>query len=141
MIDAILHLPAETQLPAHLTDDNGNPALSEPQSHNAGGDRLHYVRLNADQLDEWRPYATVLSEAPYTGTGTAQRVYQQLQGDPAAWALYTSVYDTSPREIVRNWLDKAGVWERHNPQFVAFVEKLGLTTEQADDYMRQAAML
>ena len=52
-----------------------------------------------------------------------------------------AIEDVVQRKIVRNWLDKAGVWERHNPQFVAFVEKLGLTTEQADDYMRQAAML
>lgn len=99
MIDAILHLPANAELPAQLTDDNGNPALSDPQAHNAAGDRLHYVRLPAEQLDEWRAHATVLAEAPYTGTGTAQRVYQQLQDDSDALALYTSVYDTTPREI------------------------------------------
>lgn len=99
MIDAILYLPATAQLTDHLSDDNGNPALSDPQAHKAAGDRLHYVRLTAEQLDEWRPYATVLAEAPYTGTGTAERVYQQLQDDAEAWALYTSVYDITPREI------------------------------------------
>ena len=52
-----------------------------------------------------------------------------------------AIEDVVQRKIVRNWLDKAGVWERHNPQFVAFVEKLGLSAEQADDYMRQAATL
>lgn len=52
-----------------------------------------------------------------------------------------AIEDVVQRKIVRNWLDKAGFWERHNPQFVAFVEKLGLTPEQADDYMRQAATL
>ncbi|ATH77807.1 hypothetical protein CLM76_09465 [Vreelandella venusta] len=204
MIDAILHLLAATELPAHLTDDNGSPALSDPQAHNAAGDRLHYVRLPAEQLDEWRAHATVLAEAPYTGTGTAERVYQQLQDDAEAWALYTSVYDTTPREIddgeggtttytpplkfgmlaesalpvpesvtsrqgmeqlirlgldeqvddainaiedvvqrkiVRNWLDKASVWERKNPQFIALSTQLGLTPEQSDHYMREAAGL
>ena len=68
MIDAILHLPTNAELPTHLTDDNGSPALSDPQTHNAAGDRLHYVRLTAEQLDEWRPYATVLAEAAYSGT-------------------------------------------------------------------------
>tara|TARA_B100000929_G_scaffold253509_1_gene214390 strand:+ start:3779 stop:4393 length:615 start_codon:yes stop_codon:yes gene_type:complete len=99
MMDAILHLPVSNELPAHLADDNGSPALSDPQARNAAGDRLHYVRLTAEQLAEWRPYATVLAEAPYTGTGTAERVYQQLQDDPDALALYTSVYDTTPHEI------------------------------------------
>lgn len=98
MIDAILYLPATAQLTDHLSGDNGKPALSDPQTRNAAGDRLNYVRLTAEQLDEWRPYATVLAEAPYTGTGTAERVYQQLQDDPAALDLYTSVYDTAPYE-------------------------------------------
>lgn len=97
MIDAILHLNAD-QIAELSANEGGDLAISDPQAHNAAGDRLHYVRLTADQLAEWRPYASVLAESPYTGTGTADRVYRQLQDDPDAWALYASVYDTSPYE-------------------------------------------
>ncbi|MGO2009464.1 hypothetical protein [Vreelandella alkaliphila] len=204
MIDAILHLPNATQIPEPLADEDGNLALGDPQTVNGEGDRLHYVRMLPAQLDEWRSHATVLAEATYTGTGTAARVYQQIQDDPGKLAIYESVYDTAPREvgdgeggtmtitppfafgmlaesklpvpasvsarqgmeqlirlgldeqvdtaideiedpiqrkIVRNWFEKAGEWERDNPQFVALSEKLGLSAEQSDDYMRQAATL
>ncbi|MGV2930130.1 hypothetical protein ACE3G8_03810 [Vreelandella venusta] len=188
-----------------FTDNNDSEDLRQvsPQAAN-GSKRLHYVRMLPAQLDEWRPHATVLAEAPYTGTGTAARVYQQIQDDPGKLAIYESVYDTAPREvsdgeggthtvmppfafgmlaestlpvpasvsarqgmeqlirlgldeqvdtaideiedpiqrkIVRNWFEKAGEWERDNPQFVALSEKLGLSAEQSDDYMRQAATL
>lgn len=99
MIDAILHLPGNTAASTSLTDENGNPALIDPQTHNSAGDRLHYMRLSQAQLDELRLYVTVLAESPYTGTGTADRVYQQIQDDPAALAIYESVYDTASREV------------------------------------------
>ncbi|RUR26852.1 hypothetical protein ELY33_17235 [Vreelandella andesensis] len=51
------------------------------------------------------------------------------------------IEDVVQRKIVRNWLDKAGEWERDNPQFVAFAKMLGLTDAQTDDYMRTAAEL
>lgn len=99
MIDAILHLPAAADRPAHLTDETGNPALSDPSAINTTGDRLYYVRLPNEQLTVWRSHATVLAETPYTGVGTADRLYQQIQADQDALALYESVYDTSSREI------------------------------------------
>lgn len=99
MIDAILHLPNATQIPESLADEDGNLALGDPQAVNAAGDRLHYVRLPPDRLDEWRPHVTVLAESPYTGTGTSDRVYQQIQVDAEKLAVYESVYDTTPREV------------------------------------------
>jgi len=51
------------------------------------------------------------------------------------------IEDPIQRKIVRNWFQKAGEWERDNPQFVALSEKLGLSAEQSDDYMREAATL
>lgn len=99
MIDAILHLPAATALPTSLTGENGTPTLSVPLTTNPAGDRLHYVRMTPAQLDEWRPHATVLAEATYTGTGTADRVYEQIQGDGDKMALYSSVHNLDPIEI------------------------------------------
>lgn len=99
MIDAILHLAAVTQLPSALVDENGQPLLSDPQANNSAGDRLHYVRMTPAQLDEWRPHVTVLAEAPYTGTGTADRVYEQIQGSGDKMALYSSVHSLDPIEV------------------------------------------
>jgi hypothetical protein len=99
MIDAIVLIDNAAQLPASLTDENAAPALIDPQATNATGARLHYVRMTAAQLNEWRPHVTVLAEAPYTGTGTADRVYQQIQDDAEKLAMYESVYDTAPREV------------------------------------------
>ncbi|MGP5325906.1 hypothetical protein [Vreelandella titanicae] len=99
MIDAILHFPAAAQIPSSLIGESGAPTLGEPQAVSAAGERLHYVRLPPNQLDEWRPHVTVLAESPYTGTGTADRVYQQIQDDTEKLALYESVYNTAPREV------------------------------------------
>ncbi|WP_198361379.1 hypothetical protein [Halomonas sp. N3-2A] len=195
MIDAIIYLPAVTDLPSSLRDEDGNPDLTDPHVINFAGDRLHYVRMAIGQLGEWRPHVTVLAEAQYTGTGTADRVYAQIQADSDALALYESVYDTSPREVddgeggkatytppfafgmlaesvlsvpesvssrqgmeqlirsgldeqvdsaingitdpverklARNWLDKASVWERNNPQLLAIGGALGLTSVDVD---------
>lgn len=204
MIDAILHLQADAQLTSTLTDDNGVPALSDPQAVNATGDRLHYVRLPPAQLDGWRLYVTVLAESPYTGTGTADRVYQQIQDDAEKLALYESIYETEPREVddgeggtvtikppfkfgmlaestlpvpksvtsrqgmqqliiagldeqvesaidgitdvtqrklTRAWFQRATEWERDNPQFIALMHELSMSDEQADQHMREAALL
>ena len=204
MIDAILYLPAAAALPVPLIDEDGNPALSDPRSVNANGDCLHYVRLLPELLNEWRSHVTVLAEAPYAGVGTADRLYQQIQNDPNALALYESVYDTSPREVddgeggkatytppfafgmlaesvlsvpesvssrqgmeqlirsgldeqvddaingitdpverklVRNWLDKAGIWERDNPQLLAVGNALALSEQDVDSLFIQAARL
>lgn len=203
MIDAILHRHTATQPHSSLTDEDGN-LLSDPQAVNAAGDHLHYVRLSPAQLDEWRPHANVLAETPYTGTGTADRVYQQIIDDPEKLAIYESVYDTSPREVddgeggtmtitppfkfgmlaesmmpvpesvttrqgmeqlirsgldeqvddaingitdiverklARNWLDKASIWERNNPQLLAIGNALGLSTQDVDSLFIQAATL
>lgn len=204
MIDAILHLSPNAELSDTLTDETGNPALSDPSAINTTGDRLHYVRMPNEQLAAWRSHATVLSETPYTGVGTADRLYQQIQEDSEALALYESVYDTSPREIddgeggtttytppfkfgmlaesmmpvpdsvtsrqgmeqlirsgldeqvddaingitdlverklARNWLDKASIWERNNPQLLAIGNALGLSTQDVDSLFIQAATL
>lgn len=204
MIDAILHVTAGAELPDALTDETGTPALGDPSAINVTGDRLHYVRLTAEQLSEWRLYATVLAESAYTGVGTGDRLYQQIKADPEALALYESVYDTSSHEIddgeggtttyvppfkfgmlaesmmpvpesvtsrqgmeqlirsgldeqvddaingitdlverklARNWLDKASIWERKNPQLLAIGNALGLSQQDVDRLFIQAATL
>ena len=204
MIDAILHLPVAAALPASLTDEDGTPLLSDPKAVNSEGDLLHYVRMTPAELDEWRPHVTVLAEAPYTGTGTADRVYAQIQGSGDKMAIYSSVYNLDPvtridedgneyvtqppfkfgmlaesalpvpesvtsrqgmeqlirsgldeqvddaingindsveRKLARNWLDKASVWERNNPQLLAIGNALGLSKQDVDSLFIQAATL
>ncbi|UQI42532.1 hypothetical protein [Vreelandella venusta] len=96
MIDAIFHLTAVTQLPSALVDEDGSPLLSDPKATNSAGDRLHYVRMPLEQLGEWRRHVTVLAEAQYTGTGTADRVYAQIQSNGDKMSLYSSVYNLDP---------------------------------------------
>lgn len=122
MIDAILHLTTEPDFPEQLSSENGSPALNDPQAANANGDRLHYVRMAAVQLNEWRPHVTVLAEAPYTGTGTADRLYQQIQNDTEKRAIYESVYDTSSRIVE----DGEGGTMEFTPPF-----KFGMLAESA----------
>lgn len=204
MIDAILHLSSAAALPASLTDEDGNPALSEPKTTNVAGEQMHYVRMTPAQLDEWRPHVTVLAEASYTGTGTADRVYAQVQGSGDKMAIYSSVHNLDPvaridedgneyvtqppfkfgmlaesalpvpesvtsrqgmeqlirsgldeqvddaingitdsveRKLARNWLYKAGVWERNNPQLLAIGNALGLSKQDVDSLFIQAATL
>lgn len=99
MIDSVLHLAANAQLPSELIDENGNPLLTDPTAHNLAGDRLHYVRMTPAQLDEWRPHVTVLAEATYTGTGTADRIFEQIQSSGDKMALYSSVHSLDPIDI------------------------------------------
>lgn len=56
---------------------------------------LAYCRFTLEQANEWRgtPGVEILGEAPYTGKGTATRVYQQIWDDPEALAKYDSVWD------------------------------------------------
>lgn len=66
-----------------------------------GNSLLAYMRLTADQAEHWRgtPGVEILSEAPYTGRETGNKVYEQLFADAEATAKYDSVYDRTPREV------------------------------------------
>jgi len=52
-----------------------------------------------------------------------------------------AIEDPVQRKIVRNWLQKAGVWERDNPTFIAFASTLEIEDSDIDNYMRAASML
>lgn len=91
MIDAILHIADIATLPEYA--DLGQPSAAN------GDARLHYVRVPQSRLDVLAGHYTILAQEPYTGTGTADRLFQQIQGNPDALATYESVYDTSPRTV------------------------------------------
>ncbi|QPI65888.1 hypothetical protein [Vreelandella venusta] len=194
MIDAILYIN-------DVTDFSDEDTIPEGANYTSGPKALIYTRTKMPITDE---RVTVLAEAPYIGTGTADRVYAQIQNDTDALALYESVYDTSPREVddgeggtqtitppfkfgmlaesvlsvpesvssrqgmeqlirsgldeqvddaingitdpverklVRNWLDKAGIWERYNPQLLAIGNALALSEQDVDCLFIQAARL
>lgn len=88
MIDSIIYIPDIS-----LLDDRG--LLPEGVIKVKDIAALLYTRTKKPLTDD---RITVLASGLYTGTGTAERVYQQLQDDPDALALYTSVYDTAPYE-------------------------------------------
>lgn len=84
------------------------------------------------------------SAVPVPASVTSRQGMEQLIRlglDEQVDTAIDEIEDPIQRKIVRNWFEKAGEWERDNPQFVALSEKLGLSAEQSDDYMRQAATL
>lgn len=219
MRDAVLYVSSHAQfiewLTAHSLEYQETGSVTQTlvaQGFNCtpaivNADRsMIYLRFSDREFDTLRdiPGIEILAAAAYTGTGTADRVYQQINDDPEKLALYESVYDTSPKEIddgeggtvtitppfkfgmlaeshqpvpesvtsrqgmeqlirsgldeqvddainsindpverklARNWLDKAGVWERDNPQLLAIGGALGLTPQDVDSLFIQAATL
>lgn len=89
MIDAILYI-ADT---AAFNDDDPMPQGAVKTSD---GKALIYYR-GKTLLDDER--VTVLASEPYTGTGTADRIFEQIQGSGDKMALYSSVHSLDPVEI------------------------------------------
>lgn len=88
MIDAILYITDTTAfnddpMPQGAVKTNGDKALV-------------YYRGKALPDDE---RVTVLASDTYTGTGTAQRLFSAIENDAEKMALYTSVYDLTPRTV------------------------------------------
>ena len=122
MIDAIIYVEQFSQLAAYLNehapetlerDEEGN--LTMPPNVIAftrtpaqlNGDRLlAYCRFTDEQADQWRgtPGVEILGESPYTGRGTADRIYQQILDNPDALAKYDSVWNR-----VKTYTDEDGV--------------------------------
>lgn len=110
LIDAIVHVADVPALIAHF-------AANAPQHLNAsataiiGFDRtptvimgaaaLTYVRLTEAEADTWRatPGTTVLAEAPFTGTATADALFAAIDADPAAKTLYDAVWPRTPVQV------------------------------------------
>lgn len=51
------------------------------------------------------------------------------------------IADSVERKLARNWLDKASIWERNNPQLLAIGNALGLSQQDVDSLFIQAATL
>jgi len=131
MIDAIIFVPKFSELVGYLDatapetlarDEEGN--LTMPPNVTAftrtpaqvRDDRLlAYCRFTDEQAQQWRgtPGVEILGESPYTGKGTATRVYQQIWDNPDALAKYDSVWDR-----VKTYTDEDGVpHEYEQPMF------------------------
>lgn len=116
MIDCILYVPDFAALVAHL--DAEHPELLQREENvdlvqppvvvgfartpaAANGDALLvYARLRDTEADAWRgmPFVEVLAEAPFTGPGTGQSVYDQVFADADLAAKYDGVYSRAPYE-------------------------------------------
>ena len=117
MIDAILYLAdfpsfvayLDEHYPALLSrDEDGNVAqppvvvgIPRTPARETSPEVMVYVRLTAEQDAQWRGMdgVTVLAEAPFTGRGTGDAVYQQVFSDPDKYAIYSRVYPHDPYEI------------------------------------------
>lgn len=111
MIDAVIFVPAFSTLVAYLNehapetlerDENGNLtmppnviAFTRTPAQVRDDKLLAYCRFTDEQADEWRgtPGVDILGEAPYTGRGTAERVYQQIWDNTDALDKYDSVWE------------------------------------------------
>jgi len=122
MIDAIIYVPNFPALVAYLDehapdtlarDENGNMtmppnviAFSRTPAVQNGNALMVYARFTQEQAGQWRgtPGVEILGESPYTGKGTAQRVYQQIWDNPEALAKYDSVWNRT-----KTYTDEDGV--------------------------------
>lgn len=105
-VDAIIHIASVPDLiayfaanePDHLSDD-GLSIVGFDRTPTAinGESGLVYVRVRADQVDEWSstPGVTILAQAPYSGSGTPDAVYSSVFSDEEMTALYEAVFDRS----------------------------------------------
>ncbi|WP_438455298.1 hypothetical protein [Vreelandella venusta] len=90
MIDAILYI-VDT---ADFSEDDPMP---EGAVKTSDGKALIYYR-GKTLPDDAR--ITVLASETYTGTGTAQRLFEAIENDAEKMALYTSVHDLTPRTVI-----------------------------------------
>lgn len=117
MIDAILYVPDMPTLVAHLDanypemlarDEDGSIAqppvvvgIPRTPARETSPEVMVYARLTAEQEAQWRGMdaVTMLAEAPFTGKGTGDVVYQQVFDDPEKYAIYSRVYPHEPYEV------------------------------------------
>ncbi|WP_417788397.1 hypothetical protein [Stutzerimonas xanthomarina] len=90
MIDAILYIAAT----AAFSDDDPMPQGAVKTNDDKS---LIYYRGKMLPDDE---RITVLVSGTYTGTGTAERLFNAIENDSEKMALYTSVHDLTPRTVV-----------------------------------------
>lgn len=89
MIDAILYVTDTTAF------DEDNPM---PDGAVKANDDKALIYWRGKMLpDDAR--ITVLASDAYTGTGTAQRLFDAIENDAEKMALYTSVHDLTPRTV------------------------------------------
>lgn len=117
MIDAILYVPDMPTLVAHLDanypemlarDEDGSIAqppvvvgIPRTPARETSPEVMVYARLTEEQAEQWHgmPGVTVLAEAPFTGKGTGQAVYDQIFDDPDKYEIYSRVYPHAPYEV------------------------------------------
>ncbi|UQI38787.1 hypothetical protein [Vreelandella venusta] len=89
MIDAILYIPDVNA----FNDDDPLPQGAVKTSDDKA---LIYYRGKTLPGDS---RITVLASDTYTGTGTAQRLFDAIENNAEKMALYTSVHDLTPRTV------------------------------------------
>lgn len=85
-------------------------------------------------IEDWRKNASVTSRQ-----GEQQLIIADLY--EKVDAAIEAITDTMQRKLIRAWYNRAATWERNNPEFIALGEALGLTPEQMDEQIKEAAKL
>nr|WP_319250515.1 hypothetical protein [uncultured Celeribacter sp.] len=117
LVDGILYIDSLSGLIAHflehrpdLLKTDGEGTIQTDPYVIVGFDRtpitykddtaLVYIRVEEADVAEWiaTPHVTILAQRPY-GPAVQDLVYADLFADPAALALYDSVYDRTPYPV------------------------------------------
>lgn len=109
-VDAILHIASVPDLIAFFATNAPDKLDASGQSITGfartpvvmnGAQALVYVRVTPLDAAAFglTPGVTILSQAPYAGTGTPDAVYAALFANPVALARYDAVYSRAPYDV------------------------------------------
>lgn len=90
------------------------------------------IPMTEEQLQEWRENASVSARQ-----GMEQLIVEGL--DEQVDQVIDEITDPVERKLARNWIQKAGTWDRINAQLNQIADALGLSETDKDQLFRNAS--
>ncbi|MCO7248174.1 hypothetical protein [Halomonas sp. Mc5H-6] len=90
------------------------------------------IPMSQEQLQDWRESASVSARQ-----GMEQLIVEGL--DEQVDQVIDAIEDPVERKLARNWIQKAGTWDRMNAQLNQIADALGLTEGDKDQLFRNAS--